>query len=146
MSENKQNSAPIAADFMQNVGKEGMIDFEPFTKDREDGYYQLKVTFLTLPDTKIGKLVYGSEEKNIKVKIAYAIDTIKYIADKNSIEETKFTYYITDSDKSKSDSKTVVINSTSEQKMDGDSQLIGTEGDDILIADSNGALYLGCRW
>jgi hypothetical protein len=36
MSENKQNSAPITADFMQYVGKEGVIDFEPFVRDAED--------------------------------------------------------------------------------------------------------------
>ena len=142
MSESKQNNALITADFMQYVGKEGVIDFEPFVRDAEDSFSQLKVTFLTLPDIKYGKLIYDDSGKDIKVGSSYSADNIKYVANGNSIQEANFNYYITDSDKSKSDKKTVVINATASQKMDEDSQLIGTEGDDILIADSYKGNYI----
>ena len=91
MSENKQNSAPITADFMQYVGKEGVIDFEPFARYAEDSFSQLKVTFLTLPDNKYGKLINDDgSKKDIKVGSSYSVDNIKYVANGNSIQEANF--------------------------------------------------------
>ena len=143
MSENTQNSAPITANFMQYVGKEGRIDFEPFIRDKEDSFSKLKVSFLTLPDEKYGKLIYDdNKKKDIEIGSSYSVDSIKYVIKEDNIQEVSFDYFITDSDRLKSDKKTVVINTTAQQKMDENSQLIGTENDDILIADSYKGYYI----
>ena len=135
MTENNQNNAPVAADFIQYV-TEGIVDFTSYVGDKEDNSSQLKVTFVTLPDSKVGDLIDKTDGKNIKTNSLYLLDKIKYVAKTGKNEEASFDYYITDSDNSKSDEKTVTINPTSDQKTDTGSQLIGTENNDILIADS----------
>ena len=144
MTGNKQNNAPIAADFIQDVGKEGMINFEPFIRDKEDAFEQLKVIFLSLPDKAAGSLISDNNAKAIRSGTEYTIDIIKYIAnpDTNKALETSFRYSIVDSDGLKSDKKTIVINPKSEQQMDVSDQIIGSSIDEVLIADSYKGYYI----
>ena len=136
MTENNQNNAPVTADFIQYIGTEGIVDFTSYVRDKEDNSSQLKVTFVTLPNNKVGNLIDETNGNDIKINSLYLLDKIKYVATTGKNEEASFDYYITDSDNSKSDKKTVTINATSDQKTDTGSQLIGTENNDILIADS----------
>jgi len=144
MTGNKQNNAPIAADFIQDIGKEGIIDFEPFIRDKEDALEQLKVIFLSLPDKAAGSLISDNNAKAIRSGTEYTIDIIKYIAnpDTNKALETSFRYSIVDSDGLKSDKKTIVINPKSEQQMDVSDQIIGSSIDEVLIADSYKGYYI----
>jgi hypothetical protein len=142
MSESTQNGAPITANFMQYVGQEGMIDFVSYVRDKETAFSQLKVVFLTLPDSNVGTLIYKEDGQAIAIDTEYKIDQIKYAANGDTVQEFVLNYYVVDSAGFESNTKRATINAIDEQKTNNDTQLIGTGHDDILIADSYGAYYI----
>ena len=71
MTENNQNNAPVTADFIQYIVTEGIVDFTSYVGDKEDNSSQLKVTFVTLPDNKVGDLIDETNGSHIKINSLY---------------------------------------------------------------------------
>ncbi len=131
------NNKPVAASFIQKLNGQGLVDFQPYVLDMEDQFFELKVIITELPDSKIGSLIHTQDNKAIVKNKSYSIEKVKYVA--KSGEEQKeviFSYYIVDSQSDKSLTKTVTINEFEQKKTDQESDLIGTQYDNIIIADA----------
>ena len=88
MSDNQNK--PVAANFLQFIENQEIIDFPFYTGDSVDSSAELKVVFPTLPDEASGKLVNGYNEDvestaaenigNKNKEKSYSITNIKYVA------------------------------------------------------------------
>ena len=131
------NNNPVAASFIQKLNGQGLIDFQPYVLDMEDQFYELKVVITELPNSKIGSLVNTHDNAAIIQNKTYSIKNVKYVPKSGEEQkEVSFNYYVVDSKNNKSLTKTVIINEFEQNKTDQESDLIGTQYNDLLIADA----------
>ena len=131
------NNNPVAASFIQKLNGQGLVNFQPYVLDIEDQFHELKVVITELPDPKIGQLINTKDNKAISKNKPYSIEQVKYVAETGEEQkEISFNYYIVDSQGEQSLTKTVTINEFDEKKTDQESDLIGTQYNDVLIADA----------